>query len=526
MFDNFDEIQPTGTDVVSGLAKMPLTAATWALDVLDTPRNLVAGMLTGELGVFKGLIPGAESVFGLEVPKISGREVLEDYGFLSKNKKGFDSGDVAGFGADVLLDPLTYLGVGLLTKAGKTTRVAQSNLATIRTLRSATERIKNLKMPFEAKTQLLRGLADEMDQAKNIFAKHADVDILGDLAKEKALMKQVPERALVNLPGGGGLKTFNKKIIPSRVSKVGRDLFSFLPESLEAQRAYDVVKRLENRMINDSVKFFKEAHGKLADLPEADITEFIENMWSSKWSIQEGKLKTTEDLADAAYEMFGNLYHDVEISPGVYGRQLYDKTPKELVKDLTEKYESLLKVYPKLNKVLKNPAAKAEIIIRLPEHLYKRADMAKRLSGTFTPEELTWIEAVYSKSQEDILRNLDLGVREAVLDNPTLGYVHHLLSAEGKQFYDEVLSKLPEKGYWKKLDRITRKNFAAEKRGFRGTVKEVNEFIQSLPEFQDWIAKTDLSPDTLNIFLIISLRLLGVEPRLLLLRRLVRCMPL
>lgn len=53
-------------------------------------------------------------------PESTGRELLEKVGLLGRNTPGFDVGDVAGFLAEVVGDPLTYLGgVGVATKAGK-----------------------------------------------------------------------------------------------------------------------------------------------------------------------------------------------------------------------------------------------------------------------------------------------------------------------------------------------------------------------------------------------------------------------
>lgn len=57
-------------------------------------------------------------ITGLPDEEATGRAVLEKLKFLGPNKEGFDAGDVAGFGAEVALDPLTWL-TGGLTAAGK-----------------------------------------------------------------------------------------------------------------------------------------------------------------------------------------------------------------------------------------------------------------------------------------------------------------------------------------------------------------------------------------------------------------------
>lgn len=67
--------------------------------VLDTPGALTRGLLSGR-----------------PFERASGREMLESWGILDPNKEGFDAGDVAGFGADVIVDPLNILGAGILGK--------------------------------------------------------------------------------------------------------------------------------------------------------------------------------------------------------------------------------------------------------------------------------------------------------------------------------------------------------------------------------------------------------------------------
>jgi hypothetical protein len=48
--------------------------------------------------------------------RVGGRELLEEYGVLDPNQPGLDIGDVAGFGVEMALDPLSWLGGGLAAK--------------------------------------------------------------------------------------------------------------------------------------------------------------------------------------------------------------------------------------------------------------------------------------------------------------------------------------------------------------------------------------------------------------------------
>lgn len=98
-------------EMLESLAPPTVSGVERVANLLDTPGAWVRGLLVGRL-------PGGE--------RVSGRELLEHYGLLGPNRPGFDWGDVAGFAAEVLLDPLTYLtfGVGALTKAGKLAKMA------------------------------------------------------------------------------------------------------------------------------------------------------------------------------------------------------------------------------------------------------------------------------------------------------------------------------------------------------------------------------------------------------------------
>jgi hypothetical protein len=69
---------------------------------LDAPGAYTRGALSGQFG-----------------ERVDGRGLLENWGVLGQNQDGLDFGDVLGFGAGVLTDPLTYAsgGLGLLGKA-------------------------------------------------------------------------------------------------------------------------------------------------------------------------------------------------------------------------------------------------------------------------------------------------------------------------------------------------------------------------------------------------------------------------
>jgi hypothetical protein len=101
-----------GSNALSGLSKLA--------NVLDIPGSMIRDTLVGENPLDQLLSPTTDE------GRNSGRDVLEKWGALDKNQEGFDAGDVAGFAADVLLDPTTYLtgGATAASKSGKLLKAA------------------------------------------------------------------------------------------------------------------------------------------------------------------------------------------------------------------------------------------------------------------------------------------------------------------------------------------------------------------------------------------------------------------
>ncbi len=103
---------------------------------LDTPGALTRGLLSGRPG-----------------DRVGGREMLEEWGVLGDNQEGFDWGDVAGFGADVLVDPTNLIPAGMLGKLFKGRKAAQSSQAAHDAVRlqnlDAYDKIDKGFMPFD-----------------------------------------------------------------------------------------------------------------------------------------------------------------------------------------------------------------------------------------------------------------------------------------------------------------------------------------------------------------------------------------
>ena len=97
-------------------------------DTIGKPGRIVRGLLGGDLREGLGNLIPFSDFMGITDPskQVSGRQLLENIGVLDQNQTGLDAGDVAGLGAEVALDPLTYATFGLsaLGKAGKVAKLA------------------------------------------------------------------------------------------------------------------------------------------------------------------------------------------------------------------------------------------------------------------------------------------------------------------------------------------------------------------------------------------------------------------
>lgn len=105
-------LSSVGSGTVSGLSAIG--------NLLDVPGSMVRDVLAWENPLDQLLSP-----FSGE-NRVGGRDLLERYGMLDPNMPGLDFGDVLGFGAEVVADPLSYmtLGASAVTKGGQAARNA------------------------------------------------------------------------------------------------------------------------------------------------------------------------------------------------------------------------------------------------------------------------------------------------------------------------------------------------------------------------------------------------------------------
>lgn len=155
-----DDEQSLMRDVVSG----GLGAMTKAGNLLDTAGASVRNLIAGKNPFTPMLSPLSQE------GRQGGRDQLEQWGVLGSNEPGLDFGDVAGFGYEVLTDPLTYmtLGASALSKAGKVAKAA----GLMDKLVPAATRVAGKRMGWRSaqKASTLEHLLDRANFASDIEA--------------------------------------------------------------------------------------------------------------------------------------------------------------------------------------------------------------------------------------------------------------------------------------------------------------------------------------------------------------------
>lgn len=117
------ELTPEVRDsLLRQLAQGTMSGLEYVGNTLDKPGRAVRGLLGGRPEELAALIPFSDTLGLTDINNaVSGRDLLEQYGLLNRNKPGFDPGDIAGFGVEMALDPLSFIGgpVNALTKGGR-----------------------------------------------------------------------------------------------------------------------------------------------------------------------------------------------------------------------------------------------------------------------------------------------------------------------------------------------------------------------------------------------------------------------
>jgi hypothetical protein len=237
-------------------------ALQYAGETLDKPGRSVRGVLAGKPSELLNLIPFSDTL-GITEPSesISGRDLLEKAGVLSRNTPGLDWGDVGGFTAEVLTDPLSFLGTGPLTAAGRLAK-AEGKLASSTASRIAAGQQGALglfKHPFARET------ADSL-----IFGKSADKG-LGKLSGQAAT------RVTDALYGTSVGRTLNRMFNPpvrGQTTEAGQRAASALHHDIESAGAEAIYKT--KSLYDEATESLKSTGEGFMDRDESMLREILE----------------------------------------------------------------------------------------------------------------------------------------------------------------------------------------------------------------------------------------------------------
>lgn len=196
----------------------------------------IRGALGGNARELASIIPFSDTL-GItnESDVVRGRDLLTKAGILDAPTPGFDLGDVAGFGVDMLLDPATYLsfgGKGVLNATGLAAKKQRQLAGTV----------------AEQIGQGQRGLA----RASLPFFPQAGVDLgTGQTAQAVAgKLGQYADKALYSPPGRAISGLFDKTTeghISEPVQRAARDANAAYPPRLKTYRGgiEDIARKLQ-----------------------------------------------------------------------------------------------------------------------------------------------------------------------------------------------------------------------------------------------------------------------------------------
>lgn len=256
-----------------------LGGAAYVGSILDKPGRAVRGLLGGNLRESLAFLPFSDTL-GITKPEqqISGRKILEGYGLLSQNQPGLDFGDVLGFGTELSVDPLTYLGIGALSKSGQAASKAGSLAPTLAgRIKAGQAGLASFGLPFTEGSIVGTGptatkVAELLGTARKSIG-DSPVGVLGSAFFEKAA------RGATNVFGRQLSRDFTK------AAQSGK--------AVEMESAYDFAQRLQKAGLNtpEGERILSDAMEGLTDLEKVDpvVKEFVQ--------------RNTTELADQMAEL-------------------------------------------------------------------------------------------------------------------------------------------------------------------------------------------------------------------------------
>ena len=276
--------RPLTPDEERSLLETGLSFLEYGAETLDKPGAAVRGMLAGHPEAALNLIPFSDTL-GITDPedRVYGRDLLEQWGALAPNRPGLDWGDVAGFGVEVALDPLTMVGgpAKSLTKAGlekfgNVAKYAPETLDALKPLKEVTDISKVRKLAGTSPA----AYADEIEEGlRGIISFGAPWPLNHILGDDRLVLGAGSAKAantLRNLFYGNGKYLIPPLLAPMRYLFDHRVKGQWAPS---AQRAADMAytnARNAAALVNDALPALARRADQLEQVWLKDLVKYSE----------------------------------------------------------------------------------------------------------------------------------------------------------------------------------------------------------------------------------------------------------
>lgn len=301
-------------------------------NALDLPGSMVRDLLGGRNPFDQILTPLSGD------NRLSGRDLSRKWGFAGEDDTYANWW--GGLGAEIALDPLTYVGIGALTKAGKAARAAGTLTGGLGKSIAAGERsLFSVGLPFTEGLNV--GTGKTAQKVGGLFDDTAD--ILTKPSRLAAAGVPQPLADAATYPGRMALSLFHAPVM-GQVTEAGQEA------AREIYRGKQVAERAARTALSGVLDDMNESRRAFGDTFGEDITA----MAASKVP---GKVKVAADMVNNTFErVFGlatELGGDLDVALGEFGLAASKVTPhlRQKITDLGNRMQAANRAIHDVNRL-------------------------------------------------------------------------------------------------------------------------------------------------------------------------------
>lgn len=183
----------------------------------------IRGALGGNARELASIIPFSDTL-GItnESDVVRGRDLLTKAGFLDRPTPGFDLGDVAGFGVDMLLDPATYLsfgGKGVLNATGLAAKKQGQLGATVAEQIGQGQRgLARASLPFFPQAGIDLGTGQTAHAVAGKLGQYADKAVYSPPGRAISALFDKNVNSTTGEAAQRGMRAYNEAVQPAEVA--------------------------------------------------------------------------------------------------------------------------------------------------------------------------------------------------------------------------------------------------------------------------------------------------------------------